>query len=289
MAPSNPELWTVRDVLQWTTERFRRADLASPRLDAELLLAHALGSDRVGLYIDLDRPLVPEERARYRGLVTARLERRPVAQLLGQREFYSRTFFVSEAVLVPRPETEVLVEQALLALRDLRTPRVLDLGTGSGAIAVTLAAERPDAQVVATDLSAEALEVASRNVERHQVQVALRQGDLYEALGADEAPFHLIVANLPYVSQDQRGSLAPELGFEPACALFASEGGLGVIRRCVAGAPAWLIRPGGQLYLEIDAGQAEPVCALVRAAGAAGEPLVARDLAGLPRVVGARF
>lgn len=289
MTPVSPEQWTVRDVLQWTAERFRRAELSSPRLDAELLLAHSLGRDRVGLYIDLDRPLTSEERARYRALVAARLERRPVAYLLGQREFYSRPFEVSEAVLVPRPETEVLVEQVLLALRGVVAPRVLDLGTGSGVIAVTIAAERPDARVTATDVSEDALAVAARNAERHEVQVTFRSGDLYEALGEDEEPFHLIAANLPYVSPDHRDRLAPELGFEPAAALFAPEGGLAVIRRCVAGAPSRLIRPGGQLWLEMGADQAEAVQALCRAAGAASDPRVIPDLAGLPRVVGATF
>ncbi|MDY0000460.1 MAG: peptide chain release factor N(5)-glutamine methyltransferase [Polyangia bacterium] len=285
----SPQLWTVRDVLGWTTERFRKATIPSPRLDAELLLAHALGGDRVGLYIDMDRPLSEDERARYRGLVSARLERRPVAYLLGRREFYSRAFEVSEAVLVPRPETEVLVEQALASLEGVEAPRILDLGTGSGAIAVTIAAERPDARVVATDLSAEALEVASRNAERHGVGIQLRRGDLFDALTVEDPPFHAIVANLPYVSADQRGALEPELGFEPPLALFAKGDGLEVIRRCVAGAPARLARPGGRLWLEIGADQAEAVCAMARDQGPAAEPRVIRDLAGLSRVVCAEF
>lgn len=283
------EIWTARDVLKWTAGRFQRAGLDTARLDAELLLAHALGCDRVGLYVDLDRPLSVEERDSFRSLVTARLERRPVAYLLGRREFYSRVFEVSEAVLVPRPETELLVEAALEALAGVVRPRVLDLGTGSGVIAVTLAAERPDAVVVATDLSAAALEVAGRNVARHGVEVSLHQGDLYGALPPGEPPFQIIVGNLPYVSADDLGTLAPELHHEPREALVASADGLEVIGRSVASAPAHLVRPGGQVLLEVGAGQGDAVSRFLLEAGAREAPRVLRDLAGLDRVVGGVF
>lgn len=283
------ELWTVRDVLQWTADRFGRAGIGSPRLDAEVLLAHALGCDRVGLYLDLDRPLGAEERARYRALVAARLERRPVAYLVGHREFWSRRFAVDPSVLVPRPETELLVEEALRGLEGLAAPRILELGTGSGAIAVTLAAERPDAEVVATDCSGAALAMAARNVGTHGVAVRLCEGDLFAALPPDEPPFHAIVANLPYVSPEDREGLAPELFFEPEGALFAEEGGLAVIRRAVAEARAHLVRPEGWIGLEVAAGQGEAVAALLTAAGAAAPPRVVLDLAGQQRVVAARL
>lgn len=282
-------LWTVREVLSWTTERFSQDELESARLDAEVLLAHALGLQRVGLYIDLDRPLDDAERSRYRALVSRRLQREPVAYLVGEREFWSRSFLVDARVLVPRPETETLVEHSLITLRELVTPRVLDVGTGSGVIAVTLAAERPDARVVATDLSADALEVAAANAARHEVEVALHAGDLLEALPDMEPPFHLIAANLPYVAPGDRDSLAPELLQEPAGALFAEDGGFALLKRLIRAAPECLRRPGGTLMLEVGLGQAQAVTQLLIDAGISDRVTVHRDLAGLERVVAGRL
>ncbi len=283
------KLWTVREVLSWTTDRFSQVGLESARLDAEVLLAHALDVQRVGLYIDLDRPLDDAERDRYRGLVSRRLQREPVAYLVGEREFWSRPFDVDARVLVPRPETETLVEQALVALRDFTAPRVLDVGTGSGIIAVTLAAERPDARVVATDLSADALEVAAANVARHEVEVTLHVGDLFEALPSQEPPFGLIAANLPYVAMAERDSLQPELLVEPAGALFAEDGGLAVVKRLVRAVSAHLERPGGVLMLEVGLGQTREVAQLLMDAGISDGVTVHRDLAGLERVVSGRL
>ncbi len=283
------KLWTVREVLSWTTDRFSQVGLESARLDAEVLLAHALDVQRVGLYIDLDRPLDDAERDRYRGLVSRRLQREPVAYLVGEREFWSRPFAVDARVLVPRPETETLVEQALVALRDFTAPRVLDVGTGSGIIAVTLAAERPDARVVATDLSADALEVAAANVARHEVEVTLHVGDLFEALPSQEPPFGLIAANLPYVAMAERDSLQPELLVEPAGALFAEDGGLAVVKRLVRAVSAHLERPGGVLMLEVGLGQTREVARLLMDAGISDGVTVHRDLAGLERVVSGRL
>ncbi len=286
---STKQLWTVREVLSWTTERFSQAGLESARLDAEVLLAHALDMQRVGLYIDLDRPLDEEDRGRYRALVGRRLQREPVAYLVGVREFWSRPFAVDARVLVPRPETETLVEQALVVLREYTAPRVLDVGTGSGAIAVTLAAERPDAQVVATDLSADALEVAAANAARHEVEVTLHTGDLLEALPAREPPFQLMAANLPYVALQERDSLQPELLAEPASALFAADGGLAEVKRLVRAAPDYLERPGGVLLLEVGMGQTEEVAQLLVDARISDRVTVHRDLAGHERVVSGRL
>lgn len=279
--------WTVREVLQWTRDRFSKEGLGSARLDAEVLLAYALSCDRVGLYLDLDRPLDPSERGRYRELVARRLQREPVAYLVGEKEFWSRSFLVDARVLTPRPETELLVEQSLHALRDFRAPRVLDVGTGSGIVAVTLAAERPDALVVATDISADALAVARQNADRHEVTIEFREGDLLDGLG-DQPAFRLIAANLPYVAHAERDSLEPELLREPAGALFAEADGLALLTRLIRTAPPRL-EPGGLLLLEVGQGQADAVSALLREAGFSDDVAVHRDLAGIERVVSARL
>jgi release factor glutamine methyltransferase len=283
------QLWTVREVLAWTSERFAQVGVGSARLDAEVLLAHALDLQRVGLYLDLDRPLSEDERGRYRALVSRRLQREPVAYLVGEREFWSRVFGVDARVLVPRPETETLVEQALITLRDFAAPRVLDVGTGSGVLAVTIAAERPDARVLATDISVGALEVAAANAARHDVEVTLHAGDLLEALPPAEPAFDLVVANLPYVSPAQRDTLAPELLAEPAGALFADEDGLALLRRLIAETPGRLRRPGGALLLEVGLGQAAVVRQLLIDAGISDRVTVHRDLAGIERVVTGRL
>jgi release factor glutamine methyltransferase len=283
------DLWTIRDVMSWTRDRFARAGIDSARLDAEVLLAHALGCPRIMLYTDLERPLSAPERDRYRALVSARIQRRPVAHLIGEKEFWSRRLRIDPRVLVPRPETELLVEKTLEVLRGQVRPRVLDVGTGSGAIAIALASERPDATVVATDRSRAALELARENAEQHEVTVSFHAGDLLDALPQETAPFQAVVANLPYVDPAQRDTLAPELGHEPPEALFAEEQGLEQIRRLVASAPRRALAPGGWLLLEVGAGQAPAVADRMRAAGCADEPAVHPDLAGVERVVAARW
>lgn len=281
------ELWTIRDVLGWTRERFARAGLGSPRLEAEVLLAHALSCDRVTLYTDHHRPLSAEERARYRELVARRLAHHPTAHLVGHREFWSRRFRVTPSVLIPRPETETLVADALERLAPLSSPRVLDVGTGSGAIAVTLAAERPDAFVAATDLSAEAISVAQDNAAAHDARVTFFQGDLLDALPSGTPPFDLVVANLPYISPLERGQLQPEVLREPASALFSAPDGLTLIRRLAAEAIAGPLRSGGWIVLEVGATQARSVLDLLTEQGY-DRAASRADLAGLDRVVAGR-
>ena len=280
-----PAAWTTRSLLAWMTQDFSALGLGTPRLDAEVLVAHVLGVDRMRLYMDLDRPLAADELAAVRALVIRRRQREPVAYLIGKREFYRRDFQVNPAVLIPRPDTETLVERALALLPADRPVQVLDLCTGSGAIAVTLAAERPLAQVVATDVSGAALEVASANAHKHGVseRVALRQGDLFEALPAD-VKFDLIAANPPYVRAAERAELAPELHHEPELALYAGAYGLDVLTRLCAEAATWLASEGALLF-EVGAGQAAEVLQLM-----AAEPRLARlgtqrDLGGIERVV----
>ncbi len=278
--------WSVLELLRWTTRHFASAGIETPRLDAECLLAAALETDRLRLYLDHDKPVEREERARFRELVRRRAgERVPVAQLTGRREFWSLPLQVSRDVLAPRPETETLVQAAL----DLFPARdsvfdALDLGTGSGAIA--LATERPGARVVATDLSAAALRVASANAAALglSARVELLEGDAFAPVAGRR--FDLVVSNPPYLALSERASLAPELAHEPDLALFAGEDGAAVLRRLVAAAPGALA-PGGSLLLEIAPAQAEEIAAACLSAGLV-EVAVLPDLARRARVVRAR-
>lgn len=212
--------WTIREVLDWAAQDFAGRGIESPRLDAELLVAKALGIDRVGLYLDLNRPLLEGERSAIRPLVTRRREREPVAYILGHRDFYGRRFAVTPDVLIPRPDTETLVEHALECIPQEAPCRVLDVGTGSGAIAVTIAAERPLATVTATDISEAALRVASKNAELHEVaaRVRLEKADLLG--GADQ--YDVIVSNPPYIASAEIKTLQAEVQeHEPIAALEA--------------------------------------------------------------------
>lgn len=247
-------------------------------------MAHALGTTRLGLYVHHDRPLTPEERDRARSLIAQRARRIPVAHLLGQREFFALPFEVTPAVLTPRPETELLVETLLSRERAGRLPPgpILEIGTGSGCVAVTLAKMMPSRALVATDLSPAALAVARRNSQRHGVaeRVALVEGDL---AAGQRGPFAAVVSNPPYVAESERDRLEPEVRAEPPEAIFGGPDGLAVIRRIVAAAPP-LLTPGGMLLLEVGAGQAAEVMRLMREAGLV-EVATHRDLAGIERTV----
>lgn len=285
--------WTVLELLRWTTDYFQRHGIEGARLDAEVLLAHALESERLRLYIDYEKPVLPDERERFRSLVQRRArERVPVSLLLGVREFWSLSFRVTSDVLTPRPETETLVEALLAKLPDREDrSRILDLGTGSGAIALSIASERPQADVTATDISEAALQIAAENADRLQASLQARErvrllaGDLFEPVAGER--FDLIVSNPPYVARRDEGTLPPELGHEPELALFGGVDGLEVIRRLVAEAGDHL-SPGGWLGIELAPEQAEAVERMLVERGF--EELERHlDLAKRPRVVGARW
>lgn len=280
-------VWTVLDLLRWTTDHFASRGIDTPRLDAEVLLAYALECDRLRLYLEYEKPVEEPERARFRELVQRRADERiPVALLTGTREFWSLSFEVTPDVLVPRPETETLVTAALERLPDAEAElRVLDVGTGSGAVALALASERPKARVVATDLSAAALAVAGRNAERLGLadRVAFAEGDLFEPLAGER--FDLVISNPPYIGRGEAESLAPELRHEPESALYAGADGLEVLRRLVAEASDHL-EAGGVLALEIDPRQAPALLQLCTDAGLR-DVRVHRDLAGRERAVSA--
>jgi release factor glutamine methyltransferase len=285
---SQPSTWTIRSLLAWIAQDFSGLGIPSARLDAELLVGCALSLDRVKLYLDLDRPLAPDELARVRGLVVRRRKREPIAYILGEREFYRRRFEVSPAVLIPRPDTETLIERALELLPPDSTARILDLCTGTGAIAVTIAAERPGVHATATDLSAAALEVARRNAERHGVaaRCELLEGDLFAPLPAS-AKFALIAANPPYIPEPELEGLQPEIKqFEPRLALASGSDGFAHLKRLCEGARAFL-EPGGAVLFEVGSGQAGQVQEWLRVQGFI-EVTARKDLAGVERVVEAR-
>jgi release factor glutamine methyltransferase len=265
---------SVRDALDSAVIALKAAGCDTPQLDAELLLAAAMGTDRAAVVAGPERPVEPDAARRFMEYAARRREREPVAYILGNKAFRSIELAVDPRVLIPRPETEHLVE-AVLDLPD--GARVCDVGTGSGAIALALASERPDLRVVATDASGEALDVARANAVRLGVDVELHHGDLL----ADVAgPLDAIVSNPPYV--EDGAELAPEIvRYEPALALRAGPGGLDVIRRLLPAAGATEARV---VALEIGAGQAAAVGALMREAGF-GDASVVRDLAGIERVL----
>jgi release factor glutamine methyltransferase len=281
------EPWTTLRVLNWTQARFTERGVPSPRLDAEVLLGHVLGLSRVGLYTSFDKPLAERELTAYRELIKRRLAGEPVAYLVGQQEFWSLPLAVDEHVLIPRRDTETLVEVALRAARSI-TPgpiRIADLCTGSGAVALALAKELPDAIVTATDVSAGALAVARGNAERLGLRVTFVEGDLLAALAGAE-PFALVVSNPPYVTSAEMKTLAPEVAREPRLALDGGKDGLDVIRRLVAGVRPFLL-PGGVLALEHGWEQGEAVRALLAAAGFV-EVATTRDLGDRDRVTSGR-
>jgi len=261
---------------------------AQGRLEAELLLAAVLGVGRLQLYIEFDRPVGDAELERFRAFVRRRLRHEPVQYIVGEAAFRQLRLRVDRRVLIPRPETEVLVGEVLRWAAARSGPlRALDLGTGSGAIALSLLAEGGFARVVATDVSAEALAVAAANAAATGLaeRVELRQGELWEAVG-DRDRFDVVVSNPPYVALTEAAALPPDVrDWEPGSALFGGDDGLAVIRAIVGGAAARLV-PGGLLALEIGETQSSAVRALIEAEGGAwGAARVIRDLAARDRVV----
>jgi release factor glutamine methyltransferase len=270
---------TVRELLVDATGELERAGVPSPRVDAEWLLAHALGVSRSQLYTDGDE--APAEKARlFRELVARRARREPLAYVLGEWGFRRLTLLVDPRVLIPRPETEVLVERCLELLADRADPTVIDIGTGSGAIALAIADEHPGAKVAGTDTSTDALAVAKENVAATGLGVQLVEGELFAGL---DGPFDLVVSNPPYVAPDEVDSLPPEVGgHEPRAALIES----GATDAIARGALSPLV-PGGSLAFEVANGKAQVVAELLRGLGYE-EVTIGKDLAGRERVVDGR-
>lgn len=350
MEPAPTEVWTIGRVLRWTQQRFAERGISTPRLDAELLLAFTLGRSRVALYTHFDEPLKKDELSRYRDFIKRRLAGAPVAYLIGEKEFFGLPFRVSPAVLIPRPETELLVEAVLEHLPKTAAPRavdlevetqtpaepgvelsvtydewvendtptgeadaevvsavlekpastvaaecraapiatVVDVGTGSGAVALSIRHRRPDVRVIAIDCQKDALEVAMDNAQRLGLPLEFLHGDLLAPLPPTERQrIDIIAANLPYIPAAEIEKLAPEVRSEPRTALDGGTDGLELIRRLIKESKAFL-RPGGVLLLEVGDGQAAAVEKLLTTAGLCDVKSTC-DLAQIPRVVFGRM
>lgn len=283
--------WSTSEVLGWATEDFRRRGLPTPRLDAELLLAHVLGSDRIRLILDHARHLEEPELAAFRGVIQRRRRGEPVAYIRGEREFYGLVFRVDGRVLVPRPETETLVDVALERTRRRALyGRALDLGTGSGCVALSFARQRPTWRVAAVDASEGALEVAAQNALclGLSASTSLLSGDLFSALPEPHRGFDLVMANPPYIPTGELSTLSRDIiDFEPHLALDGGVDGLSVLRRIVEQTPQHLA-PGGVLALEVGFGQAGAVQELMRARGFQGVE-TKKDYGGHERVVSGTY
>ncbi|MEO5341459.1 MAG: peptide chain release factor N(5)-glutamine methyltransferase [Magnetococcus sp. MYC-9] len=288
-------MWTVRSLQAWSLPWLQQKGIDTPRLDSDLLLADALGVERLALFLDPNRPVVGEELARFKSHLQRRARREPVAYILGRRGFWQQEFTVTSAVLIPRPETELLLETVLDHLPPLSvgddTLQILELGVGSGALLCSLLLSYPGARGVGVDLSAEALPVAEGNARRLGclARTTLLAGDLWQPLSAlSVGRFAVIVANPPYVTTAELAQLEPEVAvWEPRLALDGGEDGLQVVRRIVQGAGSFLA-PGGLLALEIGASQGDAVAALLTEAGLQ-EVCLRLDYARQPRVVMGRW
>lgn len=277
------KLRTVLELLNLGSGYLEQQGCPTPRLDAEVLLCHVLNMDRVQLYVNFDRPLEVSEIDQYRYLIGWRGRRVPVSYLLGKREFYSKEFKVTRDVLIPRPETEILVEQAIKLVQPFIMPRVIDLGTGSGVIAVSLALQISEIQVLAADISSQALAVAQENATLLGVEekITFLQSDLFKKIPNDK--YHLICSNPPYIPTKDLSTLEPEVRLEPKIALDGGIDGLDFYRRIIAQAPEYLIS-GGHLVLEIGWDQGAKVIELGRTAGFVNCQIIP-DYAGKDRVV----
>lgn len=277
------ETWTTLKVLAWTTGYLAEKGVENARRESEWLLCAATGMDRVGLYLNFDKPLTDDELAAFRALVIRRGKREPLQHILGSQEFDGLSFEVTPAVLIPRHDTEVLIEEAVRLSPQAGT--VLDIGTGSGCIAVALARRLPRAAVTAIDLSADALAVAGRNAGSNSVAVEFLHGSFFQPVAG--RTFDLVVSNPPYITTADLAGLQPEVrDYEPHLALDGGPDGLAAYRVIIAEAPKYL-NPGGWLLLEAGAGQSGDVAALLAKAGFTGI-VSAMDHAGINRVVGGR-
>jgi release factor glutamine methyltransferase len=289
MADAAPTVWTIKALLAWTTDYLAKKGVEGSRADAQILLGHVLGYDKTYLAVNFAEQPSEADRARFKELINRRVAGVPVAYLTGVRDFYLLPFEVTPAVLVPRPDTETLVAEALAFLKPLAAPAVLDLGTGSGCIAISIAHQKKDARITAVDVSADALEVAKRNAAKHGVadRVAFLHGDLFAPLPA-AATFDLVVSNPPYIAHHEFAALPPDVrDHEPRAALDGGPDGLDFYRRIAAGVGPFL-KPGGRLLLEIGSTQEADVRAIL-----AGRPELEvgptlKDLGKLPRVMTAK-
>lgn len=286
MSSAEEEAWTIGRLLGWTTDFLKRHGFESPRLEAEILLAHALGWPRVKLYMNINEEVGSEGRAQFRDLVKKRSGGTPVAYLVGHKEFYSLDFEVSPDVLIPRPDTETLVMTFLELAKPLGSPLCVDVGTGSGCIAIACTKHHASARFIAIDQSEKALAVATRNIQKQNFgdRIEPRQGSLLEPLKSGERP-RFVVSNPPYIPSEDIAKLDKTVReYEPISALDGGPDGLRLVRPLISQA-ADVLEPCGYLLIEVGQGQAEPLQAEFKAHTLWHVPSIRKDLAGIPRVV----
>jgi len=283
------ETWTIQKLLNWVTEYFKNKGVDSPRLSAELVLSHVLGLKRIELYTQFNKIVEQDKLTELRGLVKRTAEHVPIAYLTGKKEFYSLEFEITKDCLIPRPETEMLVERAIEFLRTRNDQQfICDLCTGCGCVAIAIARNFANCRVVATDISDVALEIAERNVTRHGLggRLKLLKGDLFEPIipGLGPAKFDLIVCNPPYVSEPEFEKLAKNVrDFEPKLALAAGPDGLDIIKRIIAESPQFL-KPAAALMLEIGNTQGPAVLNLLENTGRFETITIEKDYNKLDRL-----
>jgi release factor glutamine methyltransferase len=284
--------WTIKELLRVTTDYLEKKEIESPRLSAEILLAHQLNIDRVKLYLNFDQPLLDDEITGYRSLIKRRLSREPIQYITGVQEFWSLDFIVGPQVMVPRPETELLVENTLALCQEKRwtkgpCARVLDMGTGCGAIAVAIARELEGVAVWASEVSQEAIDVARRNAQKHGVEKRIQfvLSDLWQELSNQELTFDMIVSNPPYIKSEAMAFLSPEVrNYEPLQALDGGEDGMFYIRNIIQEAPKHL-NPGGWILLEMDPEQTTKALGLIEVSNRYGQKGRLKDYSHNHRVV----
>ena len=274
--------WTIGTLLQWTKQYFRDKGVENPRLDADVLLSSLLGKERIYLYVHFDQPMEQEDLAAFREMVSRRAARVPVAYITGNREFMGMDFQVSPAVLIPRPDTEILVEAATERLKDVQDGRILDIGTGSGAVLVGTLARLAGCSGVGVDISKQALAVAEANAARllGSGRASFLNADLFPP---EPVLFDAILSNPPYITSGEMAALAPEVLQEPALALHGGEDGLDFYRRLMEGGWRYL-KPAGFMAVEVGANQARTVSRMAEQAGWKTENIIP-DYAGIERVV----
>jgi len=288
--------WTIKDLLDVTSGYLRKKEIESPRLSAEILLAHQLKISRVQLYLRFDQPLHDREIAGYRSLIKRRLSREPLQYITGTQEFWSLEFNVGPEVMIPRPESELLVEQVVSLplkgrLPEQRNPRILDLGTGSGALAIALARELEGAFILATDISGEALTLARLNAKKHGVQERIEfiQSDVWEAFQDQNPMFDVVLSNPPYIASETIDALAPEVrDYEPRVAFDGGEEGMFFIREIITEGPGH-VKPGGWILLEMDPEQTTKAFTLIEKGKYYGEKIRIKDYSRHYRVVMAQI
>ncbi|MGN0948184.1 MAG: peptide chain release factor N(5)-glutamine methyltransferase [Megasphaera sp.] len=277
------KIWTIGALLQWTQQFFAGKGIDSPRLDAEILLAHVLHKERIYLYAHYDEPMNPQELAAYRELVKKRANRYSVAHILGTQPFMGLDFKVNEDVLIPRPETEMLVE-SVVAAAEGTAPSIVDIGTGSGAIVLSLLHYLPQANGIGVDISPKALTIAAENGKALDLdgRVTWIESDLFT--NVPQGPYDWIVSNPPYLTQHDMEELQPEVRHDPALALYGGDDGLDIYRRLAKESPAFVKR-GGHCIVEIGAGQTQDVSAIFTADGAYEHEKTVKDYGGIERVL----